>query len=86
MVRRGRGRQTENGRDLLSALLVVPSLFVWYVVLMDRSRVPMPHPLIRLVALWVLLCRAELRNPFIAISPSRVGPTSTIGRFDQDLP
>lgn len=86
VVRRGRGRQAENRRDLVSALLAVSSVFVGDLVLMDSSRVPMPHPLDRLVSLWLLLCRAELRHPFIAISPNRIGPTCIIGRFDQDLP
>lgn len=86
VVRRGRGRQAENRSVWVSALLAASSLFVGDLVLMDSSRVPMPHPLDRLVSLWLLLCRAELRHPFIAISPSRIGPTCIIGRFDQDLP
>lgn len=85
-VRRGRGRQAENRSERLSALLAafLPWLGGW--VLMDSSRVPMPHPPDRLVALCLLLCRAALRHPFIAIGPSRIGPTCTIGRFGQDLP
>lgn len=79
----GRGWQAENGRDLLSVLL---GLSGGDLVLMDSSCVPMPHPPDRRVLLWMLLCCAEQRHPFIATSPSRVGPTFTIGRFDQDLP
>lgn len=86
VVRGGRGRQAENRGDWVSALLAASLLFVGDLVLMDSSRVPMPHPLDRLVSLWLLLCRTELRHPFIAISPSRIGPTTIIGRFDQDLP
>lgn len=85
-VRRGRGRQAENRSDWVSALLAASLLLVGDLVLMDSSRVPMPHPPDRLVALWLLLCRAELRHPFIAIGPSRIGPTCIIGRFGQDLP
>lgn len=90
-VRRGRGRQAENRSDWVSALLAASLLWVgdlvlMDLVLMDSSRVPMPHPPDRLVALWLLLCRAELRHPFIAIGPSRIGPTCIIGRFGQDLP
>lgn len=85
-VRRGRGRQAENRSDWVSALLAAVLLLVGDLVLMDSSRVPMPHPPDRLVALWLLLCRGELRHPFIAIGPSRIGPTGIIGRFGQDLP
>lgn len=85
-VRRGRGRQAENRSDWVSALLAAFWLLVGDLVLMDSSRVPMPHPPDRLVALCLLLCRAELRHPFIAIGPSRIGPTCIIGRFGQDLP
>lgn len=86
VVRRGRGRQAENRSDWVSALLAACLLLVGDFVLMDSSRVPMPHPLDRLVSLVSLLRRAELRHQFIAISPSRIGPTCIIGRFDQDLP
>lgn len=85
-VRRGRGRQAENRSAGVSALraAVLRVLGGW--VLMDSSRAPMPHPPDRRVALCLLLCRAELRHPFIAIGPSRLGPTCIIGRFGQDLP
>lgn len=86
VVRGGRGRQAENRSELVSALFVISLLSVGGMVLMDSSRVSMPHPLDRLVSLCLLLCRAEHRHPFIATSPSRVGPTCTIGRLDQDLP
>lgn len=72
VLRRGRGRQAENRRNWVSALLAARLLFVGDVVLMDSSRAPMPHPLDRLVSLWLLLCRAELRHPCIAIVPSRI--------------
>lgn len=86
VVRRGRGRQAENRSDLGSALLAACCWFGGDLVLMDTSRVPMPHPPDRLVSLRSRLCRAELRRPFIAISPSRIGATCIIGRSDQDLP
>lgn len=87
-VRRGRGRQAEDGGvGWVSARLAARLLCVGGCsVLMDSSRVPMPHPLDRLDSLWLLLCRAQLRHPFIAISPSRIGPTCIIGSSDQDLP
>lgn len=85
-VRRGWGRQAENRSDWVSALLAGSLLLVGDLVLMDSSRVPMPHPLVRLFSLCLLLCRAELRHPFIAISPSRIETTCIIGRLDQDLP
>lgn len=85
-VRGGRGRQAENRSGWVSARLAAALLLLGDLVLMDSSRVPMPHPPDRLVALSLLLCRAELRHPFIAIGPSRIGPTCIIGRFGQDLP
>lgn len=84
-VQRGRGRQAENRSDWQErVVLAAGSLSVG--MLMDGSRAPMPHPPDRLVSLWLLLCRAELRHPFIAIGPSRIGPTCIIGSFDRDLP
>lgn len=55
--RRRRGRQTENWSDWVWVLaLHAASLFVGDLVLIDSSRVSMPHPLNSRVLLWMFLC------------------------------
>lgn len=86
-MRRRWGRQTEDWSDWVWVSgLRAASLFVGDLVLIDSSRVSMPHPLNSRVLLWLLLCLVKLRHPFIAISPSRIEPTPLIGRFGRDLP